>query len=335
MADLRAYARETATRAGIDPILFEKQIRQESGFNPDAHNEASGADGIAQIVVRWHPSMAGKTRDPIASLDYAADLMRGHLTARAGDWALALSNYNAGPTATSKGLAGVLDGWPYAETVRYVATILGISRADAALRLTGGPSMPATIPYFPDATCDVQPDDWSCSVQSAQWLLRSIGRNPGDQWMHDQLVPGIVSTDVGLREATGRQLAEWITAQYGTEMGFVAQYAPVTFDDVKAGAGVNPTMVGGRNYGPGGHWVGIRRALPDGTLELANPAPNFTGTGPTLDRAEWDARGPWTAVWIDRASSLGEQPAPPTDTRFTRALALLEQAVAILKEPAA
>lgn len=136
MADLRAYAREAAGRAGIDPDRFVRQIQQESGFDPDAHNDGSGADGIAQIVVRWHPTMAGKTRDPYASLDYAAGLMRNHLAVYDGDWALALSCYNAGPGATASGLKGTLAGWPYAETVRYVANILQISQAEARRRLT-------------------------------------------------------------------------------------------------------------------------------------------------------------------------------------------------------
>ena len=78
-AELRIYARQTARRAGIDPGVFERQINQESGFQPDAFNAASGASGIAQIIERWHPAMAGKTRDPLASLDYAADLVAGYV----------------------------------------------------------------------------------------------------------------------------------------------------------------------------------------------------------------------------------------------------------------
>jgi hypothetical protein len=192
-----------------------------------------------------------------------------------------------------------------------------IARIAAALSGTPAPvpaPVPGPLPFVPDVRIDVQPDDWSCSVQSMQWLLRSIGRNPSDQWLHDQLVGGgIVSPDVGLRDATGKPLAAWLTREYGAEMGFTAQAADVTFDDVLAGAGVNPTMIGGRTYGPGGHWVGVRRADEQGWLELANPAPGFTGTGTHLDRAEWDARGPWSAIYIDRAAMLGQQPAPPVE----------------------
>lgn len=190
----------------------------------------------------------------------------------------------------------------------------GLDRLIAITAALGG--APVVIPFNPDAPIDVQPNDWSCSLQSTQWLLRSIGRNPdagdpvNDPWMTSQLVPGIISPDVGLRNASGKELCAWLNREYGAEMGFVAGYGDVTFDDVAAGAGSNPTIVGGRQYGPGGHWVGIRRLLPDGTLELANPAPNYTNTGASLDRAEWDARGPWSGIWIDRLAT-GEQPAPP------------------------
>jgi hypothetical protein len=48
---------------------------QGSGFDPDPYNARNGASGIAQIIERWHPEMAGKTRDPYAALDDAARRM--------------------------------------------------------------------------------------------------------------------------------------------------------------------------------------------------------------------------------------------------------------------
>jgi hypothetical protein len=207
----------------------------------------------------------------------------------------------------------------------------------------------AVIPFNPDATCDVQNEDWKCALESIQWLLRSIGRNPDvndpvqDAWLIGELVPGIIGRDVGLKDASGRTLAAWLNRTYGQEMGFEAHAADVEFADVLAGAGVNPTMIGGRRYGPSGHWVGVRRADENGWLELANPAPNFTNTGTHLDPQEWAARGPWSAVYIDRLAMLGsEQPPPPPppppppaqDTRLVRARAKMMEAVAILDEPA-
>jgi soluble lytic murein transglycosylase-like protein len=115
--DLRSVARQFAVEAGVDPNIFEAQINQESGFNPSAYNP-SGATGIAQIVPRWHPNV--DPSDPIASLQYAANLMANHLARYGGDYRLALAAYNAGPGAVQH-YGGVP---PYAETQNYVAKIL-------------------------------------------------------------------------------------------------------------------------------------------------------------------------------------------------------------------
>jgi len=173
-------------------------------------------------------------------------------------------------------------------------------------------STPAFVlfPYYPDVACDPQPDDWSCSLESARWLLRSIGRNPTRKWMENQLVPKYITPEKGLLDASGVPLAMWLTEQYGNEMGFTFGVGEVSFDDVAAGAGENPTIIGGRKYGPAGHWVGVRKMV-NGEMLLANPAPNYTNTGDTLDRNEWNARGRWTAIWIDRLAMKERPTLPP------------------------
>lgn len=317
MANLRAYAREAAARLAIDADIFERQIDQESGFNPDAHNAGSGADGIAQIVPKWHPAMAGKTRDPLASLDYAASLMAGYLGQYQGDWALALSCYNAGSGNTANGIAGTLDGWPYAETVAYVANILNLSAAEASRRLTKGrPSVPPAVTYNPDAVVDLQQDDWSCSVQSAQWLLRSLGRNPGDAWLEQQLVgplyPGsIVTREHGLMDSSGKTLAAWMQREYGDEMGLTFEAKQnVTWEQVVALAGKQPIMLGGRTYN---HWTGVRH-MANGGLELANPAPNWKGVGSVMDQDEFAALGSWSLITAAvPAPGVGTGPAAGSD----------------------
>jgi hypothetical protein len=159
-----------------------------------------------------------------------------------------------------------------------------------------------------------------------QWLLRSIGRNPdkddpqGDPWLMSQLVPAIISPQVGLQDASGAQLAAWITQTYGAEMGFVAHSAPlVTFDDVLAGAGVNPTLIGGRRWN---HWSGVRKLNADGTLAIANPSDGWQGVGQTMSRAQFSALGDFSAIWIDRTGAVPappppapEPPAPPAPSR--------------------
>lgn len=116
--DYRALARKDAADVSIDPALFERQIEQESGFDPAARSSA-GAVGIAQIVPAMHPTV--DPTDPIASLRYAAALMASYLDRYQGDYALALAAYNAGPGAVAE-YGGVA---PYAETRNYISSILG------------------------------------------------------------------------------------------------------------------------------------------------------------------------------------------------------------------
>ncbi len=119
MPDYRAYAQQTALRAGIDPDMFVKQIQQESGFDPTAFNP-SGATGIAQIVPAAHPGV--DANDPIASLDYAANWMAG-LHRNLGSYRKALAAYNWGPGNVSH-WNGARETLP-AETRRYLDVILG------------------------------------------------------------------------------------------------------------------------------------------------------------------------------------------------------------------
>lgn len=197
--------------------------------------------------------------------------------------------------------------------------------------LQGAPSV-APLPYNPDAPIDAQPDPWSCSIQAVQFLLRTIGRNPdasdpkGDPWLRSQLVPGLVTPELGLLDGSGRALADWVMREYGQEMNFVAQASPVTFDDVWAGAGVNPTIAGGAAFN---HWIGIRRRNEDGTLAVANPGPGWKGVVTSISREQWYALGPWHAVWIDRASTLPAPPPPdPRAELRAKVKAILDRALA-------
>lgn len=115
-----AAAAAAATRYGIDPGVFTRQIQQESGFNPSITSPA-GAVGIAQFMPATAAGMGVDPTDPLASLDAAARLMAQYLKQFNGSYALALAAYNAGPGAVQQ-YGGVP---PYAETQQYVKTILG------------------------------------------------------------------------------------------------------------------------------------------------------------------------------------------------------------------
>ena len=93
MPNYEEITRQIARRKGLDPDIFAAQIRQESGFDPNARSYA-GALGIAQIVPKWHPGV--NPLNPIEALNYAADHMATLLKKYGGDWRPALSVYNSG-----------------------------------------------------------------------------------------------------------------------------------------------------------------------------------------------------------------------------------------------
>lgn len=348
-AEARAEVVQTILAAadqwGIPRLLLLACGIAESNLIPNARRPARQTDdermwpdvsgGIWQQTVRYDPEYAGggvypgpsevervlqKQYDVTRSAHVAAQNLKQKLGLECGDpltdatddqmlRAMYRYNWPAG------------GGRPFspAHEQNYLR---GLAEAKKILpELDEEPMPTTTLPYNPDAPVDRQPVDWTCSIESAQWLLRSIGRNPdasdptNDPWLRSQLVPGIVRPDLGLLDGTGAQLAAWITREYGSEMGFTAHAVPVSFDDVAAGAGVNPTIMGGGNYY---HWVGVRRLNTDGTLALANPAPGYKGVGDSMSRAQFDALGPFHAVFIDRGAVAPGQPSPPpAESRLT------------------
>ena len=121
-----------AEQYGLDPTIFRRMIMQESGFDPEARNERSGALGIAQIM----PDSARQPGfgidpiedrlDPEQSLRFGAQYLRAMLDRYDGDYARALAAYNAGPTTVDRA-GGIPD---IAETQTYVSNILGSDRID-------------------------------------------------------------------------------------------------------------------------------------------------------------------------------------------------------------
>lgn len=109
-------AQRTAQQYGIDPnyfkAIFHAQINQESGFNPNARSGA-GAEGIAQIVPRYHPGV--NPFNPQQALAYAARMDANNFK-RYGNARDALAVYNSGrPWAVSH---------RFGETNNYVRSIL-------------------------------------------------------------------------------------------------------------------------------------------------------------------------------------------------------------------
>ena len=125
--DYRCMARQDATNHGISADLYERQINQESGFNPRAVSPM-GAIGIAQIMpstaAGWHVD----PWDPVASLSVAADHMHWYYQHYGYDYSKALSAYNAGTASTDSAIARYGANWRVglpAETQYYILAIVG------------------------------------------------------------------------------------------------------------------------------------------------------------------------------------------------------------------
>jgi hypothetical protein len=115
MANYRQVARRAAQRYGLDPGVFERQIQQESRFNPGARSSA-GAVGIAQIMPDTARGWGVDPTDPRAALNAAAKNMARYVK-QYGSYKNALVAYNAGP--------GRVGGSLPAETRNYINVILG------------------------------------------------------------------------------------------------------------------------------------------------------------------------------------------------------------------
>jgi soluble lytic murein transglycosylase-like protein len=107
-------------RHGIAPTLLAAVATQESGFNRRAVSGA-GALGLMQFMPATAAGLGVDPMDPASAIDGAARLLVG-LTREFGSVPLALAAYNAGGPAVRK-YHGIP---PYAETQRYVRSVLAI-----------------------------------------------------------------------------------------------------------------------------------------------------------------------------------------------------------------
>jgi len=124
--DYHQLARLDAQQNGISADLFEKQINQESGFNPNAVSPA-GAVGIAQFMPSTAQGLGINPYDAVQSLSGAASLMARYYTKYQG-YDKALAAYNAGTDTLNTAIANCGVNWRAcvpSETDRYIRAIVG------------------------------------------------------------------------------------------------------------------------------------------------------------------------------------------------------------------
>lgn len=115
----QSYADAAAQQYGIPTALFDWQLGQESGWNPNAQNPGSSAQGIAQFTSGTAQQFGIDPGNPYQSIDAAAQY-DAQLYNKSGNWLDALTSY--GTLAPSNWAGGASDPG-------YQAAVAGASNA--------------------------------------------------------------------------------------------------------------------------------------------------------------------------------------------------------------
>jgi hypothetical protein len=118
----------SASQYNLNPVLFARQLHQESGLNPNVAPSAAGAQGIAQFMPATAKRYGVDVRDPASSIAGAAHYMSDLTRMFGGNTGLALAGYNWGEGKVAAWLAsGANPAAMPAETRNYVQAITGQS----------------------------------------------------------------------------------------------------------------------------------------------------------------------------------------------------------------
>ena len=307
--DYRGLARQLAERYGLDPNIFERQINQESGFNPNAVSPM-GATGIGQFMPPHWDQGQFDPFDPVVSLEKAAQLMSSHLANYGGDISKALAAYNTGrgnlssfgdnlqemfdyvrPQATKNGPAGER---PWAETQRYLEKILGgtdmtTPNNNAALnkladykRQAGGMSVNATEGFIPTMS-------GGSEEERLGLVRRAIANGGGNPYIGDRLL-GRLMEQINNYALFNSMVNGQSTADFLSSGNVARAWDPSALRSLIAAANTGKAepnfanrVMGGGSFGdnpPGG--VGPVRpgwTTPGGTGPDFNPAAGKLGGG--------------------------------------------------------
>jgi hypothetical protein len=173
---------------------------------------------------------------------------------------------------------------------------------------------PSALTFNPHQPPERQVQDWTCSIRSTAWCLKSLGLPVDIGALQDEMVPRYVTPALGLLDGRGYGLAEVIRAHLPADWaGRVAVAERVDWAGLYDRAGSGPIALGLHGAY---HWLNVAQLLDDGTLSAPNPAPKYpTGTpiGDVLTRDEFEHFGPVSAVFVDASAApiAGPEPGVP------------------------
>jgi hypothetical protein len=138
---------------------------------------------------------------------------------------------------------------------------------------------------------------FTCSVCSLTWVLQSTDTAHQEDDIYDA------------RYAVGERMGypDCVNQTYGcmsdqcvidtlASYGLVARQAYVTFDQAYA---IARTCTGTINPQGMYHFMALRGANPDGTIGVANSAPNYCGVDQVLTRERFNALGPVSVIYVE------------------------------------
>jgi hypothetical protein len=144
---------------------------------------------------------------------------------------------------------------------------------------------------------ELQDVAWDCAAASLTWALNAYGHSTTESAVVGGLGPQRISPEWGLLDASGAGLVEYLA-----ELGIPAMNNPdASWADLWGAAGYQPMVIGGREWC---HWSGLRMGSnafgrgPTDLLLLANPAPGYRGVYQYMDTFDFEALGPFSAVWF-------------------------------------
>jgi hypothetical protein len=200
-------------------------------------------------------------------------------------------------------LAAGTEAVPLTDHAWRQVNVNGMAGWIAADYLTSGPESTENLntaprsSFDPNTPAELQRQDWTCSIRSTMWLLKSIGIAVSPEEAQDAMSPRYVNSDVGLLDASGAGIVEVLRDHWGVK---AMAYPSLTFDRALEMAGRVPLAIGGRNWGgPGlGHWSAVRGSGGD-WLTLANPAKGATFGQSAISRNDWARMGPFSGVAVN------------------------------------
>jgi hypothetical protein len=303
--DIEGFIREAAEQRGISADIAVAVANTEGGVTEPARlGDFSGPpwySGKSWWAFQLHYGGAGT---PYGAWGHTAGMGNGFTTLTGWTPGDAAAYRDAARYALNRARTGGWSAWYGAATIG-VRDFMGIDRqvpfdpnAERWDYETGEqPALPKVV-YSPSEPPHPQEADWDCSQDSAEWALWSVGRRPANAWMEETMVAeGVVSPSLGLMDASGAGLASFLTRHYGEDGFTSANVSPISFDTLAAESGSYPLMIGGRRWGVGGHWSGLRAYDAErDVLLLANPAAGYVGINQTMNREQFGRLGPFSAV---------------------------------------